>query len=336
MDAAAFRQAALDRNIFGRIAPEQKERVVESLGQAGAYVAMIGNGISDVLSLKKANLGIAMQSGSAATRAVADMMLLDDSFAALPLAFREGQRIINGMNDILRLFLTRVLYSALLIIAISVIGLGFPFIPLHNALLAFLTVGAPTFALNLWARPAAVNHQSALKGIAHFAVPASIAIYTFGLLVYIGSFYLSNSSLLTVDVTPEAIAAFEKFAGLTYPISTPSQYVLEVSQIVAQTSLTAFVVFAGLGLVVLVKPPVAWLLGAAEVSGDWRPTALAGALLLVFFTIVASPPLASLFELMPLPPVWYAALALVAFVCLLCLRLMWRNRWLERFVGIES
>ncbi len=142
--------------------------------------------------------------------------------------------------------------------------------------------------------------------------------------------------MLTVDVTPEAIAAFEKFAGLTYPISTPSQYVLEVSQIVAQTSLTAFVVFAGLGLVVFVKPPIAWLAGGDEFSGDWRPTVLAGALLLVFFVIVASAPLASAFEMMPLPPAWYAALALAALICLLCLRLMWRDRWLERFLKIES
>jgi cation-transporting ATPase E len=73
---------------------------------------MIGDGVNDVLSLKKADLGIAMESGSAATRGVADMILLNDSFGALPAAFTEGQRIVNGMKDILRLFLTRVSYAA--------------------------------------------------------------------------------------------------------------------------------------------------------------------------------------------------------------------------------
>jgi cation-transporting ATPase E len=280
-------------------------------------------------------MGIAMESGSSATRAVADMVLLGDSFAALPLAFREGQRIINGMKDILRLFLTRVLYSALLIIAVSIVGLGFPFVPKHNALLVFLTVGAPTFGLALWARPGPVTRKSVLLEISHFVLPAAIAVFTFGLFVYIGAFYASSISLIQIDVTPEAIAGFERYAGITYDISTPSQFILEVSQLVAQTCLTAFVVFAGLALVVFVEPPVEWFVGGEELSGDWRPTLLAGAMLLVFFVIVAVPPLRSAFEIMPVAPLWYALIALVALVCLLLLRAAWRGRWLERFLGVE-
>lgn len=335
MDAVGFAQSARDDNIFGRIAPEQKEKLVEVLAKEGHYVAMIGDGVNDVLSLKKANMGIAMESGSSATRAVADMVLLGDSFAALPLAFREGQRIINGMKDILRLFLTRVLYSALLIIAVSIVGLGFPFVPKHNALLVFLTVGAPTVGLALWARPGSVTRKSVLLEISHFVLPAAIAVFTFGLFVYIGAFYAGSTSLLQIDVTPEAISGFERYAGITYDISTPSQFILEVSQLVAQTCLTAFVVFVGLALVVFVEPPVEWFVGGEELSGDWRPTLLAGVMLLVFFVIVAVPPLRSAFEIMPVAPLWYALIALVALVCLLLLRAAWRGRWLERFLGIE-
>ncbi len=335
MDPVAFAQAARDNNIFGRIAPEQKERLVEVLAQAGHYVAMIGDGVNDVLSLKKANLGIAMESGSPATRAVADMVLLGDSFAALPLAFREGQRIINGMKNILRLFLTRVLYSALLIVAISIIGLGFPFIPKHNALLAFLTVGVPTLGINLWARPGPVTRKSMLREIAHFVLPAAIAVTSFGLLVYMGAFYASTTSLIQVDVTPEAIAGFAHLAGITYDISSPSQYIIEVSHLVAQTALTAFAVLVGSALVVFVEPPVAWFVGGNEFSGDWRPTILSGGMLLVFLVIVIVPPLRTAFEIMPLSPLWYAAIALVALMCMLFLRGAWRGRWLERFLGME-
>lgn len=335
MDPATFAQAARDNNIFGRIAPEQKERLVEVLAQAGHYVAMIGDGVNDVLSLKKANLGIAMQSGSPATRAVADMVLLGDSFAALPLAFREGQRIINGMKNILQLFLTRVLYSALLIVAISIIGLGFPFIPKHNALLAFLTVGAPTLGLTIWARPGPVTRKNMLREIAHFVLPAAIAVSSFGLLVYMGAFYASITSLIQIDVTPGVIAGFEHYAGITYDISTPSQYILEVSQLVAQTALTAFAVLVGSALVVFVEPPVAWFVGANKFSGDWRPTILSGGMLLVFFMIVSVPQLRTAFEIMPLSPLWYAAIALVALMCILFLRAAWRGHWLERFLEME-
>src|SRR5690606_25525569 len=156
MSEAEFRPAAVENTIFGRITPDQNEALADALRAQGHYVAMIGDGVNDVLSLKKADMGIAMESGSSATRSVADMVLLGDSFEALPSAFTEGQRIINGMKDVLRLFMTRVLYSALLIIGISVIDLGFPIEPKHNLLIVFLSVSVPTLTLALWSRLASV------------------------------------------------------------------------------------------------------------------------------------------------------------------------------------
>src|SRR5439155_16901795 len=118
MDTVHFATTAADATVFGRITPQQKEQLVDVLHKQGHYVAMIGDGVNDVLSLKKADLGIAMQSGSQATRGVADIVLLGDSFAALPPAFQEGQRILNGMQDIMKLFLTRLLYVILLLISV--------------------------------------------------------------------------------------------------------------------------------------------------------------------------------------------------------------------------
>jgi cation-transporting ATPase E len=110
MDEDQFARAVEETTVFGRITPQQKEQLVRKLKSHGNYVAMIGDGVNDVLSLKQAQLGIAMQSGSQATRSIADIVLLNDSFAALPTAFREGQRIVNGMQDIVRLFLARTFY----------------------------------------------------------------------------------------------------------------------------------------------------------------------------------------------------------------------------------
>src|SRR4029079_17170909 len=140
---AVFDQVAAETTVFGRIAPEQKEQIVASLIRQANYVAMMGDGVNDALSLKKAQLGIAMESGSNVTRNVADMILLNDSFAALLPAFTEGKRIIGGLSISLYLFLARVVTSMLLIIAIRMIGLGFPYEPSQVALTLF-TVGIPT------------------------------------------------------------------------------------------------------------------------------------------------------------------------------------------------
>src|SRR5919107_376708 len=145
MDESQFTEAAERSTVFGRVTPEQKQRLVEALRGNGHYVAMTGDGVNDVLSLKQANLGIAMQSGSQATRGVADIVLTNDSFAVLPHAITEGQRIIAGMQNVLKLFLSRTFFLALLIIAVAMVG-TFPFSPRQSALLSFLTAGIPAAA----------------------------------------------------------------------------------------------------------------------------------------------------------------------------------------------
>src|SRR5262249_34816544 len=183
MDETQFAQAADDATIFGRTTPQQKERLVRALRKRGHHVAMIGDGVNDLLSLKQANLGIAMLSGSQATRAVADIVLLHDSFAVLPYAFQEGQRILNGMQNIFKLFLTRVLYVTLLIVSVGIIG-GFPFAPKHASLLALLTVGIPTLALAAWARPGLAPRGSLVRPLLHFVLPAALTLSLVGLGVY--------------------------------------------------------------------------------------------------------------------------------------------------------
>jgi cation-transporting P-type ATPase E len=135
LDDGQLDAVAVEHGVFGRITPEQKEGLVEALHAQGRYVAMTGDGVNDVLSLKKADLGIAMQSGSQATRGVADIVLTNDSFAVLPHAITEGRRIIAGMQSVLKLFLTRTFFLALLIIAVVMVG-TFPFSPRQSALLS--------------------------------------------------------------------------------------------------------------------------------------------------------------------------------------------------------
>lgn len=335
MSDSELRQVAAESTVFGRITPNQKERLVHALRQQGHYVAMIGDGVNDVLSLKKADVGIAMQSGSSATRSVADIILLNDSFGVLPAAFTEGQRILSGMQDILRLFVTRVFYSALLIIATAVIGLGFPFLPKHNTLITAFAIGLPTLALAVWARPVQRKPTSMLRSIAHFVFPAGISITLFGILVYFVAFYLAINELVDFNVTPAAIDSFEEYVGIDYNISGAEEYLQEVAHLTAQTALTVFTTWTSLILVLFVEPPTQFFVGGDKFSGDIRPTILTTLLLVLFSAIWIIRPVRSFFELIALPWWGFVAIATVTLVWMFLLRAAWRQRWLESFLGID-
>ncbi len=191
LDEADLGKVAEAHTVFGRITPAQKERLVGALKARGHYVAMIGDGVNDVLSLKKADMAIAMGSGSQATRGVADLVLMEDSFAAVAEAVQEGQRILNGMEDILKLFLTRIATVGLVIVS-SLVVVTFP-IELRNAsALTVFTVGIPSALLALWAHPGHQVRDSLDRTLARFVVPAAVVSSLVGLLVFYGVLALSS------------------------------------------------------------------------------------------------------------------------------------------------
>ena len=189
MSDAQFAAAAQKATIFGRITPQQKEKLVEALRKQGNYVAMIGDGVNDVLSLKKSNLGISMESGTQATRAVADIILMKDSFAALAPAVSEGQRIVNGMQDILRLFLTRILSMALLIVSALVIG-EFPLALRNGSIVTLFSVGIPAVMLALWARPGPRKNGTLAQRLAHFIVTPVLLTSILGVVLFYGVLWI--------------------------------------------------------------------------------------------------------------------------------------------------
>lgn len=317
MDPAEFAQAAEKGDIFGRITPRQKESLVHALRESGHYVAMIGDGVNDVLSLKRSNLGVAMQSGSQAARSVADIVLLGDSFAALPSSLQEGRRIIFGMQDILKLFLTRVFTVTLLILAIGILG-SFPYAPKNITILTLLTVGIPSIALAAWARPGVVSRQALLRRLFHFIIPASLTIAIIGLVVFLAYFFPAYTSYLATNPASRDIDDF-----LT-------------NMWVHQTALTNFTLLCGLVLIVFVEPPMQFLTGGDELSGDWRPTLLALGLLAFYLVILFVPPMRIFFDLAPLSLPEYLVMGAAVILWALLLLLIWRNRWMERFLDIRE
>jgi cation-transporting ATPase E len=157
--------------VFGRVTPQQKRAMVAALQERGHTVAMTGDGVNDALALKDADIGVAMGSGSEATRAVAQLVLLDSTFDALPSVVGEGRRVLGNIERTSGLYLTKTVYAMLISIAVGVLAFAFPFLPRHLTLIGSLTIGIPSFFLAL-----APNSERFRPGfvarVLKFAVPA--------------------------------------------------------------------------------------------------------------------------------------------------------------------
>lgn len=151
--AAASNPAELiaARSVFGRVAPEQKVTIVKTLQAQGRHVAMIGDGVNDVLPIKTADLGIAMGEGSQASKTVAGLVLERNDFGLLPETLEEGRTIVRNLRRSAKLFLTKNVYSFVLILlyALGVFGLPFPYIPQQVTLLNWLVIGIPALVIAL-------------------------------------------------------------------------------------------------------------------------------------------------------------------------------------------
>jgi cation-transporting P-type ATPase E len=174
-DPDQLREAVLANTIFCRIKPEQKKALVGALVAAGRYVAMIGDGVNDVPALKRARMAVAMGSGTQVTKGVADVVLLKDQFSRLPEAVGEGRRIARNIHRLGRLYLTKTVYAATLILLVAVPGFAFPFLPRHLTLAAFLTIGIPSFVLALAPSDGPLYRGRLLRALAAFAVPAGVS-----------------------------------------------------------------------------------------------------------------------------------------------------------------
>ena len=165
---------AVDRHtVFGRVGPQQKRDMVAALQARGHTVAMTGDGVNDVLALKDADIGVAMGSGSPASRAVAQIVLLNNDFGALPAVVGEGRRVIGNIERVANLFLTKTVYSVLLAMIVVLTQVPYPFLPRHLSIISSLTIGVPAFFLAL-----APNRERArpdfVGRVLRFAVPAGV------------------------------------------------------------------------------------------------------------------------------------------------------------------
>jgi cation-transporting ATPase E len=190
----ALADAVEQTTVFGRVAPHQKRAMVVALQHRGHTVAMTGDGVNDVLALKDADCGIAMAAGSEASRAVAQLVLLDNSFAALPRVVAEGRRVINNIQRVATLFLVKTVYSVLLAALVGIFVLPYPFLPRHLTLISGLTIGIPAFFLALAPNDELVR-PGFLRTVARFSIPGGIVAGTLTFIGYVGARHNASLSL---------------------------------------------------------------------------------------------------------------------------------------------
>ena len=196
--------AAWEYDIFGRVTPEQKKRIVLALQHLGHTVAMTGDGVNDVLALKKADCSVAMASGSDASKNVSQLVLLDSNFASMPYVVAEGRRTINNIEKSSSLFLVKTIYATLLAIIFIFIDMPYPFIPIQLSLASTVTVGIPSFVLALQNNYDLVQKHF-LKRVLKRATPPAFTIVLNILVVFLASklfdFNYTQTSTLSAFVT---------------------------------------------------------------------------------------------------------------------------------------
>jgi cation-transporting P-type ATPase E len=272
-DEAELQQLALTHNIFGRISPQDKRRLVETLRDAGRYVAMVGDGVNDVPALKAARLAIAQGTGTQMARTVADVVLVSGEFAAVPAMVAEGRKILRNVQRVAKLFVTKSAFAAFLVLSIGLTPTAYPLLPRQLTLAASLTIGIPAFFLALAPSSGRYSSRGFLRELARFALPAGTAAGIGVLSSYV--FALNVLDLELVEARTVAVTVLV-LVGLYLILA------LEVAGRVrgAAVSALCLVLLAGYVLVLLVPYAREFFLLASPTPAI-VVTALAGAVLAV-------------------------------------------------------
>jgi cation-transporting ATPase E len=256
-DPGALADTMSEYTTFGRVRPDQKRAMVHALQSRDHTVAMTGDGVNDVLALKDADIGVAMGSGSPASRAVAQIVLLDNKFATLPYVVGEGRRVIGNIERVSNLFLTKTVYSVLLALLVGLAGLWshfghtepllYPFQPIHVTIAAWFTIGIPAFILSL-----APNNERARTGFVR--------------------------RVMTSALPAGAIIGLSTF--LSYLAADPGRLATGVQQTQASTSALITLLIGAIWVLAVVARPYEW----------WRVALVATAA--ISYLVIFSLPLA--------------------------------------------
>lgn len=274
-----FADAVEENSVFGRIAPQQKERIVAALQDNGHYVAMVGDGANDVRALRQADVGVAMESGANTAKGVAAIVLRNDSFEALVQGTGVAQSVLGNASQLSKLFVTKSFYAFLIIFISNMMGLEFPFLPRHGSLTALFTLGVPAVFITLTRPPRAAGHDF-LSSTMRFAIPASLALAVAAVAVH-----LLTEGILgrPVEDARTLVSTTIGIVGLAYMVEVIGYQGATRDNLMRPALVTFFgVALLGAFILTLYTPPLRNFFDFSPLSGgEWAIIAFAVAFAMV-------------------------------------------------------
>lgn len=229
-------------NVFGRVTPVQKKKLVLALKKHGHSVAMTGDGVNDVLALKEADCSVAMASGSDAARNVSQLVLVNNDFASMPDVVAEGRRTINNLERSSSLYLVKTIYSVILSVFFIFFHMSYPFEPIQLTLIGAFTVGLPSFVLALQPNKNIIKGNFTFNIISR-ALPAALCVIVNIIVIAIISphFTISESEFSTISVYMTALSCML----LVFRLSLPLNALRSVMLIVCSSAVVLGSIFFG-------------------------------------------------------------------------------------------
>ncbi len=268
-----FADAVEENSVFGRIAPQQKERIVGALQSNGHYVAMVGDGANDVRALRQADVGVAMESGANTAKGVASIVLRNDSFEALVKGSAIAQSVLGNASQLSKLFVTKSFYAFLIIFISNMMGLEFPFLPRHGSLTALFTLGVPAVFITL-TRPPRSAGRDFLSSTMRFAIPASLALAVSAVAVH-----LLTEGILgrPVEDARTLVSTTIGIVGLAYMVEVIGYQGATRDNLMRPALVTFFgVALLGVFILTLYTPPLRNFFDFSPLSGaEWAIVAFA-------------------------------------------------------------
>lgn len=253
-----MQRAVAECSVFGRVTPQQKKQMVQALQSQKHTVAMTGDGVNDVLALKEADCSIAMAAGSDAAKNIANVVLLDSNFGAMPHIVNQGRRVVNNIRSAASMFLIKTIFSVLLSLITIFFGDAYPFEPIQMSLISACAVGIPTFLLTQENNYNKIDHTF-LRHVFMNAFPAAVTITgcVFTIMLVCQDVYHSNVMLNTACVLVTGWNYMSALRTVYSPLNTyrkviiyGMQFAFFISAVVLQDLLTLG--FLEFGMIILV------------------------------------------------------------------------------------
>ena len=241
-----MQRAVAECSVFGRVTPQQKKQMVQALQSQKHTVAMTGDGVNDVLALKEADCSIAMAAGSDAAKNIANVVLLDSNFGAMPHIVNQGRRVVNNIRSAASMFLIKTIFSVLLSLITIFFGDAYPFEPIQMSLISACAVGIPTFLLTQENNYNKIDHTF-LRHVFMNAFPAAVTITgcVFTIMLVCQDVYHSNVMLNTACVLVTGWNYMSALRTVYSPLNTyrkviiyGMQFAFFISAVVLQDLLT--------------------------------------------------------------------------------------------------